>query len=55
MNNMIIRDVKEIEREIKRAEEFVEDSRFFSHTYEEGVKNALEWVLGYISVSPMDE
>ena len=52
---MIKRTEKEIEQEITRAEDCFDLSKFPIHTYEEGVADALKWVIGWSSSPPMDD
>jgi hypothetical protein len=45
------RTEQEIREQIDMAS--IDESIFFRMTYEEGVKAALEWVLGYTDIEPM--
>jgi hypothetical protein len=47
------RTEQEIRDQIDKAS--VDESIFYGMTYEEGIKAALEWVLGDIDAKPMDE
>lgn len=47
----------EILEELSQADDVLDsgESKFFGMTYEEGVKAALEWVLGYTNDRPMED
>ena len=43
------------EIEIRNQIDLANDPKFFGMSYEDGVKAALEWVLGDCEEKPMDE
>lgn len=47
----------EIEEQVDIALVYVNkgESKFPGMTYEDGIRNALEWVLGYSDVAPMED
>ena len=51
-----MRAIREIEEQIDLANETMEDGgKSFGMTYEDGVKNALQWVIEETDDKPMDE
>ena len=51
---MGMKSEKEIEEMADKAAEATDKPKFFGQTYEEGVRNALEWVLGQCDESPLE-
>jgi hypothetical protein len=52
---MIEKEEGDIRAEIDRCDDSEHGSQFPGMTYEQGARNALEWVLGDIDAAPMDE
>jgi hypothetical protein len=46
----------EINKQLDKAEEIINEGRkYFSMTYEQGVKDALNWVAGYTDDKPIED
>ena len=46
----------EIFEQIDKASELIEqDGKYFGMTYEQGIKDALEWVSGYVENKPIED
>lgn len=52
----LIRTDKEIDEQLDLANEGINNgSKFHGMSYEEGVKNAIEWMRGDVNEKPMDD
>ena len=48
-------NIEKNEREIREQLDLAEDSDLFGQSYEDGVKAALEWILGDSEESPFED